>query len=101
VCLPDFQGVGIGNALSELVAAMYSNLKGYRSVTSHPAMIRHRLRSPLWHCSRKPCFNRIAREKKGRKRNGVNKTTSVHRYTAGFEFIGPSRRVEAQALGVI
>ena len=43
VVLPDFQGVGIGNALSKWLGA---HLKSwglrFTSVTSHPAMIRHR-----------------------------------------------------------
>src|SRR5439155_3212987 len=43
VVLPDYQGVGIGNTLSEWLGA-YLKKNGYRfrSVTSHPAMIRHR-----------------------------------------------------------
>src|SRR5262249_57203324 len=46
--LPDFQGGGIGNALSAPVAAIWAGL-GYRagSTTTHPAMIRARLASPL------------------------------------------------------
>jgi energy-coupling factor transporter ATP-binding protein EcfA2 len=41
VCLPDFQGLGIGNALSEFVASLYATpRRPYRSVTSHPAMMR-------------------------------------------------------------
>jgi hypothetical protein len=47
VVLPDFQGVGIGNALSELLGG-YLKSWGIRftSVTSHPAMIRHRSKGP-------------------------------------------------------
>lgn len=58
VCLPDFQGVGIGNAMSELIAACY-RAKGdpYRSTTSHPAMIRHRMQSPHWRCMRQPSIS--------------------------------------------
>ena len=49
VVLPDYQGVGIGNALSALVASLWKGL-GCRAVstTTHPALIRARLRSPLW-----------------------------------------------------
>jgi ABC-type cobalamin/Fe3+-siderophores transport system ATPase subunit len=55
VCLPDFQGVGIGNAVSELVAGVMKCLKGrYLGTTGNPAMIRHRARSPLWKMNRKP-----------------------------------------------
>ena len=82
VCLPDFQGVGIGNAISEHVAALFAGDKPYRSTTSHPAMIRHRLRSPLWRCVRKPGLVKPGR--------GIDsKTCAAYRYTAGFEYIGP------------
>ena len=49
VTLPDYQGVGIGNALSDFVASLWAGL-GYRAIstTTHPAMIRARLRSPNW-----------------------------------------------------
>jgi ABC-type lipoprotein export system ATPase subunit/GNAT superfamily N-acetyltransferase len=49
VCLPDFQGVGIGNAMSEFVASLYrANGRPYFSATSQPAMIRHRAQSRLY-----------------------------------------------------
>ena len=40
VTLPDYQGVGIGHALSGLVASLWRGL-GYRalSTTTHPALI--------------------------------------------------------------
>jgi hypothetical protein len=49
VCLPDFQGVGIGKKVSDTVASMWKAL-GYlpRSTTTHPAMMRSRLRSKHW-----------------------------------------------------
>ena len=48
VCLPDFQGVGIGNAVSEYVASVYAAMRRpYYSTTSNPAMINHRNRSKL------------------------------------------------------
>jgi GNAT superfamily N-acetyltransferase len=82
VVLPDFQGVGIGNAVSEFIAAQYTTA-GYRyiSVTSHPAMIRHRLASPLWACTRAP-----AHGSKPNSRSGSVGRTSVQRLTASFEF---------------
>jgi GNAT superfamily N-acetyltransferase len=84
VVLPDFQGVGIGNAVSEFIAAQYTTA-GYRyiSVTSHPAMIRHRLASPLWACTRAP-----AHGSKPNSRSGTVGRTSVQRLTASFEFLG-------------
>lgn len=49
VVLPDFQGVGIGNRLSEFCASIWSGVGGRaNSTTSHPAMIRYRSQSALW-----------------------------------------------------
>ncbi len=81
VTLPDYQGVGIGNALSAFVAALWTGL-GYRviSTTTHPAMIRARCRSPLWHMQRRPSF---AGAHDRRLRHAVT------RLTAGFVYAGP------------
>jgi GNAT superfamily N-acetyltransferase len=82
VTLPDYQGVGIGNALSDFVASLWTGL-GYRatSTTTHPAMIRSRLASANWRMTRKPSF---AAGHDGRFRHAVT------RLTAGFRYVGPS-----------
>ncbi len=93
VTLPDFQGVGIGNALSNLVASLWRGL-GYRAVstTTHPALTRGRLRSPLWRLTRPPSLA-TSREP----RLGLRHATT--RLTAGFEYLGPALpRREALAL---
>jgi GNAT superfamily N-acetyltransferase len=81
VVLPDYQGVGIGNALSALIASMWVGL-GCRagSTTTHPAMIRARLASPWWRLRRAPSF---ADGHRGRLRHATT------RLTTGFEYIGP------------
>jgi ABC-type lipoprotein export system ATPase subunit len=91
VCLPDFQGVGIGNAVSDLLASLWRGL-GYRatSTTTHPAMIRARLASPHWRMTRRPSFAM------GREHRMRHATT---RLTAGFEFVGPPlAQIAAQAM---
>jgi hypothetical protein len=91
VCLPDFQGVGIGNALSDFVAAMYSATgKPYRSVTSHPAMIYRRAKSLIWHMTRRPSHirDRITADK-------------TRRLTASFLYIGPADLEAAREFGII
>ena len=57
VTLPDFQGVGIGNALSDFIASLWAGL-GYRAIstTTHPAMIRARMKSSNWRLHRRPSF---------------------------------------------
>jgi len=85
VVLPDYQGVGIGNALSEFVGEYYKS-RGARfiSVTSHPAMIWHRSRSKLW---------RVTRDMKRSSVRGINcnpasRRPATGRLCAGFEYIG-------------
>jgi hypothetical protein len=98
VCLPDFQGVGIGNAMSEFVASLFAATgKPYVSTTSHPAMIRHRVKSPLWRMTRKPG---LVTKQTNNAAVGMGGTTAVDRITAGFEFVGPGRMQEARILSV-
>jgi hypothetical protein len=81
VCLPDFQGVGIGNALSATIAGMWKGL-GYRAIstTTHPAMIRAREKSPLWVMTRRPSLAQ-----------GSDSIQHAYtRLTAGFQYVGPS-----------
>jgi ABC-type thiamine transport system ATPase subunit len=99
VCLPDYQGVGLGNAMSEAVASLYAATgKPYRSATSHPSMIRHRRRSALWKLTREPGFS----NKPGRSDTaGTAAAVAKSRLTASFEYVGPARDREARSLGVI
>ena len=96
VCLPDFQGVGIGSAMSEFVAGMYrATGRPYFSTTSHPALIRHRCKSAWWRMTRKPATAVCPH------RNGLAASGSVGRMTAGFEYLGPVRREDAVRLGIL
>jgi hypothetical protein len=93
VCVPDFQGVGIGNAISELIASVFvASGKRYRSVTSSPAMIQHRARSALWNMARKPSM--IPRA------NNLNDGAWARndRLTATFEYVGPKASDEQVAI---
>jgi hypothetical protein len=96
VCLPDFQGVGIGNALSDFVASLFvCTGKDYCSTTSSPAMIAHRHRSTSWLMCRAPRLNRAQNNF-----NSLNASTAWSRYTAGFKWRGMKRWEEAKAFGV-
>jgi GNAT superfamily N-acetyltransferase len=91
VTLPDYQGIGIGNALSDFVASLWTGL-GYRAVstTTHPAMIRARLHSPHWKMHRAPAF---AARHEGKLRHATT------RLTASFTYVGlPMPRPLAEAL---
>jgi energy-coupling factor transporter ATP-binding protein EcfA2 len=96
VCLPDYQGVGIGNALSEFVASLFvATGKRYCSRTSHPAMIRHRARSPVWKMTAKPGMA-------GRHSSAnLRRIGSSLRFAASFRFVGEPRPREAAAFGIV
>ncbi len=106
VCLPDFQGVGIGNALSEFTAAvMRATGRRAISTTSNPAMIGHRNRSPLWRMHRRPSSVSGStsgggkdRELAARRQRG--EAFTYGRLTAGFEFVGEARPRDARGLGI-
>jgi ABC-type lipoprotein export system ATPase subunit/GNAT superfamily N-acetyltransferase len=94
VCLPDYQGIGIGNALSDFCASIHKAM-GHRatSTTSHPAMIASRMRSPNWKMTRPPTIGRSSKSSHSKLKH------STTRMTAGFEYVGPSASTEhARAL---
>lgn len=96
VCLPDFQGVGIGNALFTHIAAVWKTL-GYRafSCTAHPAEIRSRMRSDKWVMTRKPSRSpRDSSAKKDKQWKSLAASRSFHRLTASFEYVGPAVELE-------
>jgi hypothetical protein len=91
VCLPDFQGVGIGNALFTRIASMWTGL-GFRAAsgTGHPAEIAHRARSPDWRMTSAPKRHR-------RGNHGSDRTRAINRLVASFEYRGPKmNRAEAE-----
>tara|TARA_B100001093_G_scaffold471735_2_gene494252 strand:+ start:2282 stop:3196 length:915 start_codon:yes stop_codon:yes gene_type:complete len=105
VCLPDFQGVGIGNALSNFIAGAYSGVRGrsYGSVTANPAMVNYRARSPLWHMSRRPSLPTGAKGSKIRKTKSLNAligSFQTHRLTSSFKYVGPKNPEAALLLGI-
>lgn len=87
VVLPDYQGVGIGNRLSEWLGG-YLRAGGwrFRSVSSHPAMIRHRSRSTLW---RRDSFGHNTAQSASGKKLGWTASSSG-RMSATFEYVGPA-----------
>jgi hypothetical protein len=96
VCLPDFQGVGIGNALSDFVASLYKATgKPYTSVTANPAMIGYRNRSPKW------CMRLAPKLRNASSKISLRKTTATNRLVASFDYTGPANYDEARKFGVI
>jgi energy-coupling factor transporter ATP-binding protein EcfA2 len=97
VVLPDYQGLGIGNRLSEFCASIWTGLgKGAASVTSHPGMIHYRSASPNWQRTHLGLCT-SARYKTFHNTGKYAKiTTSAGRITASFRYVGPAMpRAEA------
>jgi hypothetical protein len=94
VCLPDFQGAGIGNAMNAAICSTYrATGKPVFSTTSHPAMIYSRARSKNWKMTSKPRF--------APRHKGIKQAGSSNRKTAGFEYVGESDRQSAKEFGLI
>jgi ABC-type lipoprotein export system ATPase subunit len=85
VVLPDFQGLGIGNKMSDFVAKYCIN-KGFRyfSTTSQPSMIYYRNKSKNWKIIRLP--SKLGGFKRNTAFNRPN-STSFQRITTSFEYI--------------
>jgi len=83
VVLPDFQGVGVGMAVSDTVASLFQALGEIpRSTTTHPAFIAARKRSKNWKMIRSPSMA------SGRDGGGkIGHATT--RATTGFRYVGP------------
>lgn len=99
VCLPGYQGAGIGNAISEYTASVFAATgKPYYSTTGHPAMIYYRNKSADWKITRKP--GHVG--KQGRtgelRRRGAS---SISRLTAGFKWAGAANVDAAIKHGII
>lgn len=83
VCLPDFQGVGIGQALAATIAALFKSLHfKVISTTTHPGLIASRLRSHNWTLRRAPSLASA--------KSKMNLSHACTRLTAGFEYVGPA-----------
>src|SRR5262245_1924347 len=89
VVLPDYQGIGIGAALSDFAASLWAGL-GCRvlSTTAHPGFVASRMRSSRWRLIRPPSL--VGRSN----RTERSIQTATTRLTAGFEYIGPAMERE-------
>jgi GNAT superfamily N-acetyltransferase len=90
VCLPDFQGIGIGTRLSDAVADIHieQGLR-YFSKTSHIRMGEYRQKSPLW---RPTATNLVDRSKSGSSKNWHHFPLEKKRICYSHEYIGENRK---------
>ena len=100
VCLPDYQGVGIGLRLRDTLAAALKALGfDYIESSAHPAVIRVNAKDPNWKMIRKPrmSIKQPARKDKGAYRKAI--ATNLFRNLATFRYIGPPLpRADAESL---
>ena len=85
VCLPDFQGVGIGNAMSDAIGSVVRGCGGqYYSRTTSPGMIASRRRSKHW------TTTGIGPTGKRGKTSTSGWTPDELRRSVGFRYVGPA-----------
>jgi len=89
VVLPEFQGMGIGSALSDAVAChIVSTGARFFSKTSHPAFGEHRNKSPKWKATSKNMkIRNDYKADRDSKENG-HKMAHAHRLCYSHEYIG-------------
>lgn len=91
VCLPDYQGIGIGNALSAYVGSVCRGMGwSFLSTTSHPAMIRARAKSDKWRMIAKPNHKTKAMPRGESLVERDARQAMTDRIRATFEYIGPA-----------
>jgi GNAT superfamily N-acetyltransferase len=85
VVLPDYQGIGIGSALSNYAASLWAGLgRRVLSTTAHPGFVASRMRCDCWRLIRPPSL--VGRS--NRTERPIH--TATTRLTSGFEYIGPA-----------
>ena len=86
VCLPDYQGVGIGGALVDFIASVFRVTRKRVLITSsHPAVVTSLAKSLSWHMMRAPALRRGG----GTTIRSIRQSFATDRLTAGFTYVGP------------
>lgn len=92
VVLPEFQGLGIGTALSDAVADyIVSTGARYFSKTSHPAMGEYRNKSKKWIPTSKNMVIRADYKSERKTKEDGHKAMHAHRLCYSHEYIGEVR----------
>lgn len=109
VCLPDYQGVGIGSRLNDFMAGVYrATGKPVSASTANPAMVRHRAKSPYWNLKQNMGLQKTTKgsAKRGaladpKKTLSFERLKASNRLTASFEYVGPRWTEAAKGFGLI
>jgi ABC-type phosphate/phosphonate transport system ATPase subunit len=88
VVLPDYQGVGVGQSLTNLIASVVKGM-GYSAITTtaHPGRISGLAKSITWIMTKRTAMNATG-SVHSRSVKGIK--SSFGRLTAAFEYIGPA-----------
>lgn len=100
VCLPDYQGVGIGSNLSQFIASVYACSKRVLASNSSPSLIAMRAKSKVWRCYKVPSFSSKGTLGSDTAKQ-IARSSAQTRYVAGFEYIGPKDYEAARHFKVI
>ena len=93
IVLPEFQGMGIGNALSEAIAShIIKDGARFFSKTSHPSMGLHREASKLWKPTSKNKKARLDYKQDRKTKEDGHKMLHSKRVCYSHEFIGNIKR---------
>lgn len=90
VVLPDFQGIGIGNRMVEVIAEQLwqGERKRFRSTTSAPGLVAHRRRhSKLWRLAEGPKMKPPAGRTSGLSSKSKRLATSAGRLTTNWVYL--------------
>jgi ABC-type molybdenum transport system ATPase subunit/photorepair protein PhrA/GNAT superfamily N-acetyltransferase len=90
VIAPDFQGLGMARVVLDAVAeSRRSRGRELRITTSHPGLIAALARASSWDMTRAPSLVRPLGRSSTLKK--MARSSSIHRKTAGFRFVGSDR----------
>ena len=93
VCLPDFQGVGIGVALADFISSVLrvKSPNVFRTA-AHPAVITHCAKSTLWRMVKSPRLRgqSTRHEQNWDRKDSTTMKRATNRMTAGFKYVGPA-----------
>lgn len=89
VVLPEFQGMGVGSAISDVIAGMIVGSGGrFFSKTAHPALGEHRQKSKLWKATSKNKVIRNDYKSERKTKEDGHKLKHAKRSCYSHEFIG-------------
>ncbi len=102
VTLPDFQGLGLGPALGDIMGSLHAAIgRRYYEHPTHPALIRARALDPKWRSTRKIGSFSSPDSPGDNFDKALRKTRATDRWVGGFEYVGPPHADAALARALL